>query len=104
MEKVTQIPNPLVDVEATIRRVAGDSSRVRTTNHAMEMLEERRLTMTQVYRCLEYGTFVDGPALNSEVQLGWKFRMQILSAGVYVRIVGKLIEKGEGYIVIITLF
>jgi hypothetical protein len=104
MGKVTTVPKPLADVEATIRRVAHNSSSVRTTQHALEKLQERGLTMTQVYRCLQSGTFVDGPTLSSEVQMGWKFRMQVLSAGEYVRVVGKLIEQGGDYILVITLF
>lgn len=104
MGKITQMSNPLVDVEATIRRLARNSRCVRMVDHAWEMLEHRGLTMTQVYRCLESGTFIYGPTLNSEVQVGWKFKMQILSAGVSVQVVGKLIEEGEGYILVITAF
>jgi hypothetical protein len=98
------MPKPLADVEATIRRLACNSSNVRMTQHALEKLEERGLTMTQVYRCLQSGIFVEGPTLSSEVQVGWKFRMQVLSAGEYVRVVGKLTEQGEDYILVITLF
>ncbi len=75
-ERVIRLPNVLINVEATIRKLALDSANVFMTKHAVKRLVERNLTMTQVYRCLQNGALIDGPTLDSEQQQGWKFSMQ----------------------------
>jgi len=103
MKNVTQLPNVPGNIEQTVRRVASNTSAVRMTGHASEQMVNRELTMTQVYRCLVNGQFIEGPTLDSYVQVGWKFTMEILSAGVLVKVAGKLVEEGNGYILVITV-
>lgn len=98
------MPKPLKNVEATIRKVAQDSARVFMSNHVQEKMEERGISLTQVLKCLCYGVFVEGPVLDSFKQLGWKSTMQNLSAGTRVEVVSKLIEKDDGFIVVITTY
>ena len=101
--RVTHLPDVLRHVEATIRRLALDSANVFMTKHAVKRLVERNLTMTQVYRCLQNGALIDGPTLDSEQQKGWKFSMQILSGGDWVKVVCKLIETNDSCILVITV-
>ena len=103
MGKVTRLPNPLIDIEATIRRLAHNSAKVFMSKHAEDRLVERKLTMTQVYKCLQSGDVIEGPTLNSEHRKGWMCRMQILSAGEMVQVACKLIEARGDYILVITV-
>ena len=97
------MPNPLDDAERRIRELAMDSSKVTLTDHAWEMLAERKRTMTQVLKCLTAGKFIYGPTLNSEKQLGYKFRMGALCAGEWVQVTGKLVDCDDQLILVITV-
>ncbi len=104
MGKVTRLPGPQHNIEATVRRLALDSAKVFMTKHAEDRLVERKLTMTQVYKCLQTGDVIEGPTLDSHQQQGWRIQMQKLCAGVRVQVVCKLVQQRGEYILVITVF
>lgn len=98
------MPKSQDTIAAEIRKVAQDSSRVYLSKHVQDRMEERGITQIQVLRCLCSGDFLEGPILDSEKQLGWKSTQRALSAGVWVEVVSKLIERADGHIIVITAY
>jgi len=91
------------DIEAIIRQTAEYSENVFITQHAAQRMTERRVTMTQVLQCLRTGAFIEGPTLDSYQQLGYKATMQQVRAGHLVKVALKLIEQGQGRVIVITV-
>ena len=90
-------------IEKNIRQTAAVSEQIFITRHAEQRMIERQVTMTQVLQCLRTGVFIEGPALDSYQQTGYKAVMQKLYAGQMVTVALKLIERGGGRIVVITV-
>jgi hypothetical protein len=95
--------SPLERVEETIRQTAVVSERVFISKHAEERMIERQVTLPQVLHCLRIGAFIEGPTLDSYQQIGYKATMQQICAGDLVQVALKLIEQGQGHIIVITV-
>ena len=86
-----------------IRQTATDSERVFISKHAEERMIERRITLTQVLQCLKVGVFIEGPTLDSYRQIGHKATMRHICAGDLIQVALKLVEQGQGHIIVITV-
>lgn len=97
------MPSSFKSLEEIIRLTAADSERVFISRHAEERMIERRVTLTQVLQCLRVGVFVEGPTLDSFRQIGHKATMQHIYAGDLIQVALKLVEQGQGHIIVITV-
>jgi len=104
MAKVATMPIPLDKVEETIRKLAEDSANVYFRPHASERLVERGITQTQVLFSLRHGGIVEGPIYESHKQKGWKVTMESFYAGRNIGVAAKLVEEGDGHILVISVF
>jgi len=86
-----------------VKEIAEGSSRVIFTYHAEKRMCERKITRTQVLRCLTHGNIVEGPA--PSIKGNMEMKLEIMSAGEIVAVVAAL-EKDESgnFAVIITVF
>jgi hypothetical protein len=86
-----------------IMEVAETSENVKFTRHAEEKMIKRGITRLQVLRCLKKGHITEGPA--PDIKGGWTFRMETLSAGDPITVIGSLyIEENGNKIVVITSY
>ena len=86
-----------------VREVAQDSARVFFTGHAQRKMRERRITQTQVLRCLAHGQVVEGPT--RDMKGNWTMKLEVLSAGDLITVVAALDRDGAGnMIIVITVF
>ena len=104
MGKVITMPAPLGAVEGIIRKLAEDSANVHFTDHVSDQMNDRGITQTQAIACLRSGIIVEGPMLDSYNQKGWKVTMELFCAGRSIGVAAKLVERGKGYIIVITAF
>ncbi|PHS73498.1 MAG: hypothetical protein COB22_02060 [Cycloclasticus sp.] len=86
-----------------IKKIAKDSSRVIFTKHAEKRMCTRKITRTQVLKCLTHGHIVEGPALS--IKGNMEMKIEVMSAGEIIAVVTAL-EKDElgNFVVIITVF
>lgn len=86
-----------------LKEIAKDSSRVVFTLHAEKRMRQRKITRTQVLRCLTHGHIVEGPAPSMKGNM--EMKLEVMSAGEIVVVVVAL-EKDESgnFAVIITVF
>lgn len=86
-----------------VREAAADSARVFFTGHAEARMKKRRITRTQVMRCLKTGTFTEGPILG--LKGNWECRLECLTAGEHIGVALAIEpDSDKRYIVIITVF
>ena len=86
-----------------IRAAAVDSSRVFLTHHANARMRERRITLTQVLRCLQRGRLSEGPAPDA-MKGGWKCTVEHDTAGEKIGVAVGIESMQSGGIVVITVF
>lgn len=80
-----------------------DSSRVIFTAHAEKRMRQRKITRTQVLRCLTHGHVIEGPA--PSIKGNWEMKMEVMSAGEIVVVVAALEKDDSGnFAVIVTVF
>lgn len=86
-----------------LNQVAAQSERVFFTEHAEHRMRERRITRTQVIRCLLHGKITEG--LCRDIKGNWKFTIETLSAGDPLLVAAALDKDGKGnYVVVITTY
>jgi hypothetical protein len=86
-----------------VREIAKDSARVFFRPHAEARMRQRRITRTQVLRCLAYGGVAEGPG--RDVKGNWTMTLEVLSAGELVTVVAALDRDEAGdMIVVITVY
>ena len=86
-----------------LKEIAEDSSRVFFTRHAEKRMRERKITRTQVVRCLTHGRIVEGPA--PSIKGNMEMRLEVMSAGEIVTTVAALETDSSGDMaIIITVF
>jgi hypothetical protein len=83
-----------------IRNAAADSWRVSFTAHALKRMRERRITRTQVLRCLELGSIIEGPSRDHHGN--WVCSVQRLAAGDPVGVVVAI--EPTSNLIVITAF
>jgi len=73
------------------------------TSHAEKRMCQRKITRTQVLRCLTHGLIVEGPA--PSIKGNMEMKLEVMSAGEIITVVAAL-EKDESgnFAVIITVF
>jgi hypothetical protein len=66
-------------------------------------MRKRRITRTQVMRCLLRGEITEGPARS--MKGNWEMRIETISAGNAIQVVAALERTdGEGHIVVVTTY
>lgn len=86
-----------------LKEISLNSARVFFTNHAEKRMRERKITRTQVLRCLTHGSIVEGPA--PSIKGNMEMRLEVMSAGEIVTVVAALERDDTGnFAVIITVF
>lgn len=66
---------PLLDAARArkiLQEVAQDSGRVFFSDHAEKQMTRRRITRTQVLKCLRHGHIVEGPVRSIKGNCRWK--------------------------------
>lgn len=87
---------------ALIRRLAQDS-KVGWTEHVKRQMKKRRISSTQVLRCLEKGVITEGPAM--DIKGNWTCRLQLFTAGETISVVTAIThEEDKEYLEIITVY
>lgn len=81
---------------------AGD--RLIFTDHAMTQMRKRKVTRTQVIRCLRNGHAIEGPS--RDIKGNWKLTLEVFSAGETLKVVVALDYKPSlgNYAIVITAF
>lgn len=103
--KTKIIPLALTKAKALeiLKETSKDSARVFFTEHAEEKMVKRRITRTQVLRCLRHGYIAEGPVRS--MKGNWELAIQVLSAGDVMRVAAALdYDDGGNFIVIITAY
>ncbi len=73
------------------------------TAHAEKRMRQRKITRTQVLRCLTHGHVIEGPS--PSIKGNWEMKMEVMSAGEIVAVVAALEKDDSGnFAVIITVF
>lgn len=86
-----------------IKSLSMDSSRIYYTKHAEKGMNKRKISQTQVLRCLRHGTAVEGPARS--IKGNWEIRLEVFTAGEPLSVVVALENDGSGnYIIVITAY
>lgn len=86
-----------------VQAASKDSARVFYTAHARQRMRQRRITPTQVMRCLAHGRISEGPVAD-KMKGGWKCTVEHYSAGDAIGVsVGIETMEAEA-ITIITVF
>ena len=86
-----------------IKGLAESSENIFVGKHAEKRMRERKITRTQVMRCLQKGHITEGPARS--IKGNWEFKMEVFSAGEPVAVVAALDHDENGnYIVVITVY
>ena len=93
-------PLPLTKAATLVllRSAARDSGRVVFTDHAIRRMRERRITRTQVLRCLAAGRIVEGPA--RDIRAGWACRVEGVAEGRGLAVAVALDPSREDVVVI----
>jgi hypothetical protein len=86
-----------------VNQIAADSSKVILTKHAKLRLDERGLSLMQVLKVFQCGTFSELPAKSPNGD--WKFTMRHHITGEFISAAGALSLSGKGEsIIVITVF
>lgn len=83
-----------------IRKVAENTSLVIFLDHAEMRMQEREISIAQVFRVLRFG---DPKTLqwDTESERGWKCKFTRITAGARLSVVAKLVERGRGHVCLI---
>lgn len=101
MKKIVAFDLNKVKAKHLIAEIAKDSSRVFITDHARKRMNERKITDTQIHRCLGHGQMKDEPFRNQKGN--WQVTLETITAGERVVVVAAIEKEVDGgYIVVIT--
>lgn len=94
----------IAKAEKFVRELSEDSSKVFFSSHSKKRMRERKISTTQVFRCLQAGRLVDNPF--RETNGSWNVKLSVMSAGALIRAVAALDYEPEtgNYIIIVTVF
>jgi len=85
-----------------VREIAKDSGRVVMLPHARKRMSERKISLTQILRCLEKGAVVEGPARSANGN--WELKLEDCYAGEVIQVVLALDnDKAGNKILVITV-
>lgn len=87
-----------------VAKLAEDSSKVVFTDHAEKSLAKRKITRSQVFKCLRCGYIIEGPFINDKGN--WQMTFETVSAGDLIKAIAALekSDEGEFILVIITTY
>lgn len=86
-----------------IRDAAKDSARVFLTEHARSRMASRKITTTQVLRCLRQGRLSEGPARDL-TKGGWKCTVEHYTAGESIGVAVAIESIQATGVTIITVY
>lgn len=85
-----------------VLRLVNEGGRVDFKQHLYDRMEERNVTVTQVYEVLRRGEVIKGPARHTH---GWKFTMSADAAGEWVTVGASIETDSFGLsVLVITVF
>lgn len=84
-----------------VAKLAEDSSKVFFSKHAEEMLAKRKITRTQVLKCLRCGYISEGPFMNDNDN--WQMTFETVSAGDPITAVAALEKNGKGEFILVII-
>jgi len=86
-----------------IRGIAKDTSRIFIVRHARQRMRERKISMSQVYRCIRKGHITEPAHLT--IHGAWKCTLQHRCAGDQINVSVALEREENGdYLAVITVF
>ena len=86
---------------ALVRELVEEGGRVVHRPHALQRMEERDITMAQVFAVLRRGDLVEGPTWDRNYS-NWKFGMEGLSAGEMISVRAAIdVERLMGKVVLV---
>ncbi|MDH5731056.1 MAG: DUF4258 domain-containing protein [Gammaproteobacteria bacterium] len=79
------------------------SKKVFFTDHALERMRQRKLTRSQVERCIRTGALIEGPSIGSKGE--WECKFELFTAGDKIAVVVGLLyeDPGKRILVITTI-
>lgn len=87
--------------EARVQELARSTERVRLSRHAKDRMEEREISMTEVYRVLQRGTVTDSPTRSPRGD--WKFKMTFRLRGRRVAGIALALDGGCESVTVVTV-
>lgn len=94
------------DAKKLIAEMVKDTNLVKFTNHALERMDERGITATQVLKVLERGDFEEVPWYDP-IKGDYKFTKTGIAAGDLITVAGAIIEKDpitHSWVLVITTY
>ena len=83
--------------------VDADDGRIFISNHAEVRMIERRITRTQINRCLSAGCFDEEPHWDNRYG-NWQMKLRVISAGDNISVVATLDhEDGDNYSLVVSV-
>ena len=100
-----ELPIPVDQVEAEIRRLAQEESQaVFVLPHAKERMAQRDISIRQIIRVLRNGDLIQAPQWDTEVEKGWRCVFAGISAGIKVTVVAKLVKRQNQVCLVVTTY
>lgn len=99
MKKVAILDLTPAKAKEQIGSIAKYSERIFFTRHAEERMHERKITRTQIQRCLCHGRIIEGPYRDTYGD--WKVTIETLSAGDPIKVVAVLQKDKNGSLILI---
>lgn len=101
-KKIANLDLSPVNARQIVSEIAKDSSKVYLTDHAEERAVERKITRTQIIRCLRFGRIIENPY--RDLNHDWVMTFETISAGDPITVVASIRrnQKGEMILVITT--
>ncbi len=100
---VLQLNLTIPSAKKLVRELAEDTCRVFFSKHAEQRMKERKITRTQIIRCLLKGEITEGPARGTNGN--WQLSMKSYSAGVPITVAMALdYDENGNHILVITVY
>lgn len=99
MSNIVALDLTLSNAKQLIVEIAKDSSRIFYTTHAEKRMKQRKITRSQVQRCLQHGQITEGPC--RDIHGKWCLTLEAFSAGEPVAVVAALDKDSNGNMIII---
>ncbi|SDY38641.1 DUF4258 domain-containing protein [Nitrosomonas sp. Nm58] len=99
MSNIVALDLTCANAKQLIAEIAKDSARVFYTTHAEKRMKERKITRSQVQRCLLHGKITEGPY--RDIHGKWCLTLETFSAGEPVAVVAALDKDSDGSMIII---
>jgi len=97
--KIATLDLSPVKARQIVAEIAEDSSRIFFSDHAEEKAAKRRITRTQILKCLRYGHLTENPY--RDIYGDWRVTLETVSAGDPITAVAAIKKNKKGEIILI---